>query len=215
MTDVFSSTISSLALVVSFLALAVSALTAWLTLLRKGEIRMTLPTVIYFGPDGGSKAEAPPEKVFLRTLLYSTGKRGHIIENMFVRLHRGETRQNFNVWAYGDKNLNRGSGLFVPETGFATNHHFLLPPDGTSFQFSMGQYVLEVFVTEIGARDPRLLWTANLEITPENYRDFKQPGHGLYFDWGPDAARYFAHVRPPPQTEPPPFFREMFADAEK
>jgi hypothetical protein len=48
---------------------------------------------------------------------------------MFVRLHRGETRQNFNVWAYGDKNLNRGSGLFVPETGFPTNHYFLLPPD--------------------------------------------------------------------------------------
>jgi hypothetical protein len=129
MTDVFSSIVSSLALVVSFLALAVSALTAWLTLLRKGEIRMTRPTVVYFGPDGGSKAEAPPEKVFLRPLLYSTGKRGHVIENMFVRLHRGETRQNFNVWAYGDKNLNRGSGLFVPETGFPTNHYFLLPPD--------------------------------------------------------------------------------------
>jgi hypothetical protein len=54
MTDVFSSTVSSLALVVSFLALAVSALTAWLTLLRKSEIRMTRPTVAYFGPDGGA-----------------------------------------------------------------------------------------------------------------------------------------------------------------
>lgn len=158
MIDVFSSTVSSLALVVSFLALAVSTLTAWLTLLRKGQIRMTLPTVIYFGPDGGSKAEALPDKVFLRTLLYSTDIRGHIIENMFVRLHRGETRQNFNIWTYGDKNLNRGSGLFVPETGFATNHHFLLPPDGTSFQSSIGQYVLEVFVTEVGARAPRLLY---------------------------------------------------------
>jgi hypothetical protein len=208
--------LASLALVASFLALAVSALTAWLTLLRKGEIRMTRPTVVYFGPDGGSKAESPLEKVFLRTLLYSTGKRGNIIENMFIRLHRGETRQNFNVWTYGDRNqLNRGSGLFVPETGFATDHHFLLPPDGTSFRFSIGQYVLEVFVTEVGALDPRLLWTSNLEITSENYVGFKQPGHGLYFDWGPDAARYFAHVRAPPRTEPPPFFRELFADADK
>ena len=213
MTGLLSSTISLLAVIVSFLALALSAVTAWLTLLRKGEIKMTRPTIIYFGPDGGSKAKGPPEKVFLRTLLYSTGKRGHIIENMFVRLHRGETRQNFNVWAYGDtRSLSRGSGLFVPETGYATNHHFLLPPDGTAFQFSVGQYVLEVFVTEIGARDPRLLWTAKLEITLENYRDFKQPGRGLYFDWGPDAALYFAHVRAPPQTEPPPFLREMFAE---
>jgi hypothetical protein len=191
-----NSTTSLLAIIVSFLALAVSALTAWFTLLRKGKIRMTQPTVIYFGPDGGPKS--PPDKVFLRTLLYSTGKRGHVIENMFVRLRRGETQQHFNIWAYGDTRLSRGSGLFVPDIGYAANHHFLLPPDGTSFQFSVGQYVLEVFVTEVGSRSPGLLWTANLEITPENYRDFNQPGHGLYFDWGPDAASYFAHVRPPP-----------------
>jgi hypothetical protein len=134
---------------------------------------------------------------------------------MFVRLQRGETRQNFNVWTYGDKNLARGSGLFVPETGLATNYHFLLPPDGTAFSFSIGQYVLEVFVTEGGAREPRLLWTANLEITAENHSGLKQPGHGLYFDWGPDAGRYFAHSRPPIQVQLPPFFREMLTEAEK
>jgi hypothetical protein len=177
---------------------------------------MTLPTVIYFGPDGGSKATPPPQKIYLRTLLYSTGKRGHIIENMFVRLHRGETRQNFNVWVYGDKDLHRGSGLFVPETGLATNHHFLLPPDGTYFHFSSGHYLLEVFVTESGARSPkRPLHTVRLEITPENYKALNQPGHGLYFDWGPDAARYFAHVRPPPQTELPEFLREIFDETKK
>jgi hypothetical protein len=215
MINVFTSTVSLLALVVSFLALAVSALTAWLTLLRKGEIKMTQPTVIYFGPDGGSKATPPPAKIYLRTLLYSTGKRGHIIENMFVRLHRGETRQNFNVWVYGDETLHRGSGLFVPETGLATNHHFLLPPDGTAFDFSIGQYFLEVFVTKRGGAHSPPLYTVSLEIAPENYKALNQPGHGLYFDWGPDAARYFAHVRPPPQTELPAFLREMFADAKK
>ena len=210
MTDAPNSTISLLALVVAFLALAVSALTAWVTLLRKGKILMTRPTVIYFGPDGGSKAKAP--KVYLRTLLYSTGKRGRIIENMFVRLHRGETRQNFNVWVYGDKTLHRGSGLFVPETGLTSNHHFLLPPDGTSFQFATGQYVLEVFVTEVGARVPRLLYTVNLEIEPEVFKALSEPDHGLYFDWGPDAGRYFAHVKPPTEMEPPAFLRKLFAD---
>jgi len=212
MTDAPTSIISLLALVIAFLALAVSALTAWLTLLRKGEILMTRPTVIYFGPDGRSKAKAPGEKVYLRTLLYSTGKRGRIIENMFVRLHRGETRQNFNVWVYGDKTLHRGSGLFVPETGLTTNHHFLLPPDGTSFYFATGQYVLEVFVTEVGARVPRLLHTVKLEIESEAFKALSEPDHGLYFDWGPDAGRYFAHVRPPTQMEPPAFLRELFAD---
>ena len=82
MTDLFSSAVSLLALVVAILAFTVSALTAWLTLLRKGEVRMTQPTVIYFGPDGGFKAEEAPQKVFLRTLLFSTGKQGHIIERL-------------------------------------------------------------------------------------------------------------------------------------
>ena len=212
MADAFNQIVSWLALIVAFFAFIVSALTAWLTLLRKGEIRMTQPTVIYFGPDGGSRKDGAPEKIYLRTLLYSTGKRGNIIENMFVRLHRGETRQNFNIWAYGDKNLSRGSGLFVPETGLVANHHFLLPADGTSFRFSVGQYVLEVFVTEIGAHSPRLLCTVDLEISPDIYRLFSHPGHGLYFDWGPDTARYFAHVRPPPPAEEPGFLRELFAE---
>src|SRR5690348_6823933 len=95
---------------ISALALFVSALTGWLTLLRKGRILMTQPTVIYFGPDNNPKSQ---DKVFLRTLLCVTGKRGHIIENMFVRLHRGETQQNFNIWIYGDADSRRGSGLFI------------------------------------------------------------------------------------------------------
>ena len=91
----------------------------------------------------------------------------------------------------------------------------MLPPDGTSFLFSSGRYLLEVFVTERGAHSPQPLYTVSLEITPENYQALSQPGHGLYFDWGPDASRYFAHVRTPPQTELPAFLREMFADAKK
>jgi hypothetical protein len=39
--------------IISCLALFISGLTAWLTLLRKGTVRMTQPTVVYFGPDGG------------------------------------------------------------------------------------------------------------------------------------------------------------------
>ncbi|WP_213735701.1 hypothetical protein [Bradyrhizobium sp. dw_411] len=102
----------------------------------------------------------------------------------------------------------------VPETGLAANHHFLLPADGTSFHFSPGQYVLEVFITEIGAREARSVFKVSLEITPENYRQLNQPDHGLYFDWGPDAGRYFAHSRPPAKTEPPAFVREMFSNEE-
>src|SRR5262245_817774 len=42
-----------IAIIVSALALTVSVLTAWFTLLHRGDLRMTKPTVVFFGPDGG------------------------------------------------------------------------------------------------------------------------------------------------------------------
>jgi hypothetical protein len=108
--------------------LAISSLTAWLTLLRRGKVKLTQPTVIYFGPDRprGKEERAPP-KVYLRALLFATSKRGRVIESMHVTLARNEASQTFNIWVYGDDRLVRGSGLFVGETGVAANHHFLAP----------------------------------------------------------------------------------------
>jgi hypothetical protein len=85
-----------IAIVISFLALIVSAMTAWLTLFRIGTLRMTRPTVIFFGPDGPPR-QADGLKIFLRTLLYSTAKRAQIVEGMYVRLRRGESVQTFNI----------------------------------------------------------------------------------------------------------------------
>ncbi len=88
-------------LLISVLAFVVSATTLWLTFVHRGRIRMTRPTVVFFGPDGGEKGIS---KVFLRTLLYATSKRGVVLEHLYVRLRRGETQQNFNIWVYGEKN---------------------------------------------------------------------------------------------------------------
>ena len=113
--------IAIVGIVISIFALAVSAATAWITLFRRGRILMTQPTVIYFGADGSRFGLEPRhQKIFFRTLLYSTGKRGHIVENMFITLRRGETRQNFNIWVYGDDELRRGSML--PEIGGIPEH---------------------------------------------------------------------------------------------
>ena len=104
----------AISVVVSTLALTISMVTAWLTLFRRGTVRMTRPTAIYFGADGSVD---PSPKVYLRTLLYSTAKRGQIVESMFVKLRRGESIQTFNIWAYGEASLARGSGLYVGENG--------------------------------------------------------------------------------------------------
>jgi hypothetical protein len=105
MADPFSITVSGL-------ALAVSSVTAWLTLFRRGTVEMTQPTVIFFGPDTPRSHNEPPlPKIFLRTLLFSTAKRGRVIESMHVALSRNETHQNFNILVYGDDKLVPGEWL--------------------------------------------------------------------------------------------------------
>ena len=87
-----------IALTVSVLALTISAITAWLTLFRIGTVKMTQPTVIFFGPDRPRKPNARgAPKVYLRTLLFATSRRGRVIESMHVTVSRNEARQTFNV----------------------------------------------------------------------------------------------------------------------
>jgi len=183
-------------LVVSVLALAVSAITAWLTLFRRGTVRMTQPTVIFFGPDKPSVNDRSTRpKVYLRALLFATSKRGRIIESMHVSIARAETQQNFNIWVHGERDkLVRGSGLFVGETGVAANHHFLTPKDGEQFQWRAGQYQLRVYARLLGDKKPKLLFHQQLEIGPDVAVQLEQPGAGIYFDWGPDSSRYLTHV---------------------
>jgi hypothetical protein len=183
-----------ISLTISIIALALSATTAWLTLFRRGRVRMTQPTVIFFGPDGGTSNRPPRPKVFLRTLLFCSAKRGSVIERVHVKLSRGETRQNFNIWVHGDEKLVRGSGLFVGETGVAANHHFLLPEDAPTFAFTAGSYSLEVFARILGEKQQRLLFSQTLEITDVVAAALREADAGLYFDWGPDSAKYLSHV---------------------
>ena len=172
---------------ISILALAVSAATLWLSHLRRGELLMTRPTVIFFGPDGGDKGIS---KIFLRTLIYSTSKRGVVLEHLYARLRRGETQQNFNIWVYGEKDLARGSGLFIAQEGIATNHHFLTPSDVGAFDFAAGDYKLEVFGKVVGVDKVSLLSSIDLKIDSREAEKLREADHGVYFDWGPDAGRY-------------------------
>jgi hypothetical protein len=195
---------------VSIIALVISATTAWLTLFRQGTVRMTQPTVIFFGPDSPrSRDDAPAPKIYLRSLLFSTSKRGRVIESMHVALSRNETHQNFNIWVYGDEKLVRGSGLFVGETGISANHHFLTPKDGATFKFAEGTYRVEVFAHLLGDRNKKLLFAQTLEIKRDVAIALEEPGTGVYFDWGPDSSRYLAHVEKRSPSPDPEDFIEL------
>lgn len=187
---------------ISVAALVVSAMTAWLTLLRRGTVRMTRPAVVYFGPDGASRKEGSAKpKIFLRSLVYSTGKRGHIIESMFATLRRGEMRQTFNIWVYGEDKLARGSGIYVGETGVVCNHHFVLPEDGTRFEFLAGDYRLDVYAALVGHSASLHLCSVSLSISEQAAQQLKDPEFGIYFDWGPESQRYQSHVRKKATTD--------------
>lgn len=180
-----------ISIIISLIALAISAFTFWLNRLKKGVVKMTRPTVIYFGPDGGGGERQ--SKVFIRTLLYSTSDRGQYIQNMFIRLQRGETVQNFNVWVYDDKGLVRGSGLFISKNGIACNHHFLLPKDGENYKFLQGDYSLQVFVEPVNG-NPIMIFEQKLKVTKEQSEEMKTSTSGTYFDWAPNSQTYFSHV---------------------
>jgi hypothetical protein len=190
------------ALVISTLALALSAVTAWLTLFRLGTVKMTQPTVIFFGPDGPREARGNTlPKVFLRTLLFSTSKRGRIIENMYVTLSCEDISQDFNVWAYGERNeLVRGSGLFVGETGVEANHHFLISRDSKHFAFIPGTYFLNVFAHLLGDKNRQILFSQTLTVSPEEAEMIGEQNAGLYFDWAPDKKRYITHIDDEPRS---------------
>jgi hypothetical protein len=187
-------TISTFALAVSAASFAVSSFVAWLTFFRSGTVEMTQPTTIFFGPDGGIGDAQKPPKVFLRSLLFATSKRGRIIENMYVSLKRNETTQNFNIWTYGNGKIVRGSGIFVGETGVEANHHFLTPKEDMNFKFIEGKYTLTVYAKLLGDTASKVLLAQELEITRYIAIELQNPKAGLYFDWSPDSAHYSSHL---------------------
>jgi|GEM_PF-319158 len=188
---------------ISAVALTLSVVTAWLTILQRGRLRATRPTVVYFGPDAGG--DCPP-KVFLRTLLYSTGQRGKVIEHMYARVSRRDNGQVFSIWVYGERDqLVRGSGLHVGPNGHGCNHHFLMGERDSTFRFTPGDYTVELFATCVGDRKPRQLLHSGPLHVDVNLAKALDEGKSLYFDWSSDSGNYAPHVEEKrPLALPPP-----------
>jgi hypothetical protein len=149
---------------------------------------MTQPTVIAFFRH---RNDGP--RVFLSTLLFSTSKQNHVVENMFATLRRGDTIQTFSIWAYGENQINitRASGLSVGTSGILHNHHFMLQPDGPKYEFLSGDYVLEVFAQVFGQSSPVKIGNRlHLAISKEDATACHDDGTGIVFNWAPDGRQY-------------------------
>ena len=178
---------------VSVLALAISLFTLWFSVIRRGRVCSTHPSFVAFRYDFVGK-KAPQAKIFLRSLFYSTGKRGHVVESLFLRVAEGSRQAEFSFWGYGDKDLVRGSGLFVPETGIATNHHFNPIDADELFLFSGGTYSLELVAKLVGRKRLASLWKVTLEMPAGAFDKSIARETAVFFSWSPEQASYIASV---------------------
>lgn len=185
-------TFADISPIVSVIALVISLFTLWFSTLRRGTVRSTHPAFIAFRYDFISKP-IPQAKIFFRALLFSSGKRGQVVESLFLRVNEGTRRTEFSFWGYGDKDLVRGSGLFVPETGIATNHHFNPADSDTLFLFSQGSYSLELVAKIVGQHKLVSLWNVMLDM-PNVFEANLARENSVFYNWSPEQERYVVSI---------------------
>jgi hypothetical protein len=179
--------------VISAVALAVSLFTMWFTVLRRGTVRSTHPSFIAFRYDFVG-VKVPQAKIFFRALLFSTGKRGQVVESLFLRVREGSRQVEFSFWGLGDKDLVRGSGLFVPETGVVTNHHFNPIDSEAMFLFSGGFYSLELVAKFVGRERLVSLWNVTLEVPVGVFGSATACEKAIFYSWSPDKRSYVVSI---------------------
>jgi len=184
-----------LSIALASLSLLISGVTAWLTLLQKGTIKMTQPMLVAFAFENS----AP--KVFFRTLLYSTSRRGQRIESMYVKVRGPGTQHNFTTWGYTeDGSLELGSGLYVGHEGVSSYHHFLLPHD-TTFEFLPGDYVLEMYASLVNKNRPIPLSKIELRLTNDQSQAIRgDRAVAVFYEWRPDSRSFSSRVDSRPRS---------------
>ncbi len=101
---------------------------------------------------------------------------------------------SFSFWGYGDTDLSRGSGLFIPETGVATNHHFNPLDNESFFRFSRGIYTLELVAKIIGQERLISLWKIVLEMPAGAFDSTIARDTAVFFSWSPGEIRYVTSI---------------------
>ncbi len=178
-----------LEIILSTLALTLSVVTAWLTLFRRGRVRMTRPTMLTLTHDFvEGKGRVP--KIVARALLYCTADRGAVVESMYAVIRQGEHSQSLGFWGYAEHTqVLRGGGLFVGREGVAVYHHFV-SLDNTPFQLTAGDATIEIFATVLGSKSPHKLSTATVTLTEDVANLLNSKFGDAMFNLDPQSAGY-------------------------
>ncbi len=194
-----------LPIAIALVALGVSLFNLWTTHLRRGRVCMTPPTLVYIGRDGDENRH----KIHLRTLLFSTSVRGNVIESLYLVVHQqvmnGHLSQVFDYWAYGEiGKLSVGGGLYVGQSGIATNHHFVLSRRAPQeYAWWSAPCQIQVFARVRGQSTPHLLHEIKFDITYEHAGLLAQVlDIGVFYEWSSDTADYAGHAEKRPVRKP-------------
>jgi hypothetical protein len=139
-----------------------------------------------------------PSKSLRASLLYSTGKRGHVIENLFLRVSEGGRRAEFSFWGYGETDhLVIGGGLSIPEAGVSTNHHHFNPVNSDElFLFSGGDYTLQLLAKLVGRKRLSSLWTVTVTVPEGIFSNNRIAQRDeVSFNWSPEQNKFLTSVR--------------------
>ncbi|WP_159592611.1 hypothetical protein [Chelativorans xinjiangense] len=114
---------------------------------------------------------------------------------MFAKLHHRDSEQIFSFWGYGETTqLSPGSGLYVGRTGVVLNHHFVLSVHQPEYEFTAGDYRVEVFARVVGKKRPAKLAEGSVSVTEEQAAILANRG-GILFELSSDGQTYIGHAR--------------------
>ncbi len=184
----------TLELAISILALLVSAGTVWITVFHRGTVKMSRPHFFALIPEDGPFGGWI--KFFMRVLVFSTGQRGRVIENIYVNIkHNGKTLP-FHYWMYGEsEKITIGSGVFVGHEGLAANHHFVPIGEVGSNDFAAGTYEVEVYASLLGDRSPIRLSSLQFNLSEDEVSAIRtSKDKAVFFTWDKDAEIYRSRI---------------------
>lgn len=181
-------------LILSLIAIGISATTAWFTFFHKGKVKMTHPNIFAIIPREGLSVACP--KIYMRVLLYCTSKSGRAVESMYLKISREGDVRKFQYWAHGEsRELVPGSGIFVGPQGYEANHHFTPLEDNATYDFQTGKYSIEVYGKVVGASAPvpMAVLSFNLGIPEANALKESQDT-AVFFWWDAEGRNYIPRI---------------------
>ena len=185
------------AIIISLFSLTASIVTLYRNHLDRGHLTMTKPSIVSFGFE--KNTDIP--KISFTGHLSSTGPKGHVIETIFLKLKyigdNQEIIQTFKTWNYGQiEESELGSGLYIGKEGKTSIHHFLLPIDGSTFEFLKGEYIVEAYAALLNYKKPIKIFSSQFSISSFQSEKLRGEFSSLIYQWDADNRRYDPYVQP-------------------